>query len=58
MPYNSRQIRTLNIITRKSIFFSLLFSCKIQNWYYTTSEFLCSLQINFFIEILLYSSTI
>ena len=33
------------IITRKFTFFSLFFSFKIQNWYYTSSEYLCSLQL-------------
>ena len=33
------------IINNKFIFFSLFFSFKKENWYYTSSEFLCSLQL-------------
>ena len=34
----------IDVITRKSISFS--FSFKKQNWYYTSSEFVCSLQLH------------
>ena len=35
----------IDIITRKFMFFSFSFSFKKQNWYYTSPEFLCSLQL-------------
>ena len=35
----------IDIITRKIIFFSFSFSFKKQNWYYTSSEFVCSEQL-------------
>ena len=41
------------ITTRKFIFFSLFLSFKKQNWCYTSSEFLCSLQLIIYINIII-----
>ena len=45
MPFSDYNY-IIDIITRKFIFFSFsLFSFKRQNWYYTFSEYLCSLKL-------------